>query len=67
MPNHVEYVVWSDLVFEESEWENSEFAEKYDDIIRCTVDLDHPDYDEETYEGELISWWTCGIKPPFVV
>lgn len=40
-------------------------SEKYDDIIRCAVDLDHPEYDEESFEAEMVAWWGCGPQPPY--
>lgn len=65
MSSNIEYVVWSDQVWEADDWFNSDMSEKYDDIIRCTVDLDHPEYDEESFEAEMVAWWGCGPQPPY--
>ena len=63
--NYENYVIWSDQVWNADEWESSGMSEKYDDVIRCRVNLDHPNYNEESFEAEMISWWGCGPQPTY--
>ena len=49
-------------------------SEKYDDVIRCRVNLDHPDHPSNKdgdgygqFEREMLNYWSKGIKPVYVV
>lgn len=69
MSNTIEYVVHGDAVYEESDWDSSGDSERYDDVIRCSVNIDHPDYPddgEKVYE-DLANWWATGVKPTYAL
>lgn len=72
--NYENYVIWSDQVWCMDEWESSGMSEKYDDVIRCRVNLDHPDHPSNKdgdgysqFEKEMLNYWSKGIKPAYVV
>lgn len=69
VPCHVGYVVHGDVLWEEYDWNNSPDCERYDDIIRCKVDIKHPNYpveEEGKFEQEMLDYWAKGVKPPYV-
>lgn len=62
------FVIHSHVVWTKDEWEFTGMSEKYDDVLRCIVDLNHPlAQDEVEMEKQLIQYWSNGVKPDFVV
>ena len=45
--NTLDYVVHSGFVYEADEWYNSYDGQRYDDVLKVTVNLNHPDYPED--------------------
>ena len=68
MANTHTYVVHGDFVWDADEWDNSPDSQRYDDIKRCVVDLDHPTYpkDWDKIEDDLVNYWKTGLKPIYV-
>lgn len=67
--NTLKYVVHSGFVYEADEWYNSYDGQRYDDILKVTVNLEHPDYpeDDEKLYDDLEGYWFKGIKPSYVM
>ena len=57
------------FVYEADEWYNSCDGQRYDDVLKVTVNLDHPDHpldDEKLYE-DLEGYWSKGINNVFII
>ena len=65
--NTENYVVHGDAVYLESDWDSDCDYQCYDDVLRCTVNYDHPLFDSETYCDELANYWATGVKPEYVL
>lgn len=59
------YVIWYNSVWELDEWNSSDMASKYDDVIYCVVDFSHKAYNEERFEEEMIDWYNGGPCPEY--
>ena len=65
--NTEDYVIHAGFVYLADEWDNSYDGQRYDDVLRCTVNLDHPLFNSETYYDELERYWSTGLKPIYVL
>ena len=66
IPCYITYIVHSDVVYEESEWYEDPSNERYDDIIKCNVDISHPSYNEDTFYSDMERMWSMGVTPSYV-
>lgn len=65
--NTENYVVHAGFIYLEDEWDNSYDGQRYDDVLRCTVNLDHPLFNPDTLDVDLECYWSTGLKPIYVL